>query len=83
MARAGHSVKAYNADNGHFKEDAFLTSYNEKDQTLTLCGVGAHHQNGIIENQNKQLTLTARTLLLHAMRMWPGMIDTMFWPFAL
>ena len=83
MSRAGHTVKAYHADNGRFSEDAFLASCNEKDQTLTLCGVGAHHQNGIIENRNKQLTLTARTLLLHAMRFWPGMIDTMFWPFAL
>ena len=28
------------------------------------------------------LTLSARTLLLHGIRMWPQMIDTMFWPFA-
>ena len=83
MARAGHPVKAYHADNGCFKEDAFLASCNEKDQSFTLCGVGDYHQNGIIKNRNKYLTLTACTLLLHAMRMWPGMTDTMFWPFAL
>jgi hypothetical protein len=28
------------------------------------------------------LTLATRTLLLHGIRMWPQMIDTMFWPFA-
>lgn len=56
---------------------------NKKDQTITFCGVGAHHQNGIIENKNKMLTLGARTMLLHAMRLWPQMIDTMFWPFAM
>jgi hypothetical protein len=28
------------------------------------------------------LTLAARTLLLHGIRMWPQMIDTMFWSFA-
>jgi hypothetical protein len=28
------------------------------------------------------LTLSARTLLLHGIQMWPQMIDTMFWPFA-
>ena len=27
-------------------------------------------------------TLAARTLLLHGIRMWPQMIDTMLWPFA-
>ena len=29
------------------------------------------------------LTQGARTILLHGMRMWPAMITTMFWPFAL
>ncbi len=28
------------------------------------------------------LTLSARTLLLHRICMWPQMIDTMFWPFS-
>ena len=49
---------------------------------LSFCGVSAHHQNGIFENRNKQLTQGARVLLLHGMRMWPQMIDQMFWPFA-
>lgn len=83
MAQAGWAVKAYRGDNGRFADAGWLQACNEKDQTPTYCGVGAHHQNGIIENRIKQLTNTARTLLLHAMRMWPGMIDTMFWPFAL
>jgi hypothetical protein len=42
-----------------------------------------HHQNGIIENRNKQITLGACTLLLHSIRHWPQMVDTMFWPFAI
>lgn len=83
LAQAGWTVGAYHADNGRFKDEGWLTSCNEANQTPTYCGVGAHQQNGIIENRNKQLTNTARTLLLHAMRMWPGMIDTMFWPFAM
>ena len=45
--------------------------------------MGAHHQNAIIENKNKILTTGARTLLLHGIRMWPQMIDNMFWPFAI
>jgi hypothetical protein len=29
------------------------------------------------------MTQTARVLLLHGMRMWPQMVDQMFWPFAI
>ena len=36
-----------------------------------------------MEVKNKELTNGARTLLLHGIRMWPQMIDSMFWPFAL
>ncbi len=56
-----------------------MEEVNCKDQKITFC---AHHQNGIIENKIKMLTLSARTLLFHGMRLWPQMIDTMFLPFA-
>jgi len=83
LTLAGHTVKAYRADNGRFADKGFHDACTERDQTIDFCGVGAHHQNGIVENRNKQLTLGARTLLLEGMRKWPQMIDTMFWPFAL
>ena len=82
LARANRKVKHYHADNGRFADNGFLQSVNSKDQEITFCGVGAHHQNGIVEGKNRVLTQGARTLLLHAMRMWPQMIDSMFWPFA-
>ena len=82
MAQAGHDVKHYHADNGRFADKGFIDAINTKDQKITFCGVGAHHQNGIVENKNKMITLGARTLLLHGMRMWPQMIDEIFWPFA-
>ena len=69
------------ADNGRFEDNGFLQSSNSKDQEITFCGVGAHHQNGIVEGKNRVLTQGARALLLYAMRMWPQMIDSMFWPF--
>ena len=50
---------------------------------ITFCAVGAHHQNGIVERRIKELTLIARTLLVHAVRHCPGYITTMMWPFAL
>ena len=82
MAQAGRTVKHYRADNGRFVDNGFIDAINARDQSISYCGVGAHHQNGVIENRNKILTLGARTLLMHGIRMWPHMIDKMFWPFA-
>ena len=83
MAQAGRNVKHYHADNGKYEDNDFIDPINTKDQKIKFCGVEAHHQNGIIGNKNKILTLGARTLLLHGMRMWPTMIDSMCWPFAM
>jgi hypothetical protein len=82
LAQANLRVKYYHANNGTFAHKSFMKEVNRKDQKITFCGVGAHHQNRIIKNKNKMLTLSARTLLLHGIQMWPQMVDTMFWPFA-
>ncbi len=82
-AKANCSVKHYQADNGQFSDNEFLAACKNLNQTIDFCGVGAHHQNGIVKNRNKQLTQTARVLLLHSMRMWPQMVDQMFWLFAI
>ncbi len=82
-ARADRSIKHDQADNGQFSDKEFLATYSNLNQTIEFCGVGAHHQNRIIKNRNKQLTQTVRVLLLHGMRMWPQMVDQMFWPFAI
>ena len=52
-------------------------------QNLTFCGFGAHHQNGDSERIIKDLTLSSRTLVLHAQSHWPEYITTMFWTFDL
>ncbi len=75
-------VKHYHADNSAFAYKGFLDEVNKKDQKITFCAVGAHCQNGIIENKIKMITLSARTLLLHRICMWLQMIIMMFWPFA-
>jgi hypothetical protein len=67
LAQASQHVKHYHADNGAFAYKSFMEEVNHKDQKITFCGVGAHHQNRILENKNKMLTLSARTLLLHGM----------------
>ena len=83
FAAAEHDVKSYRADNGRFADKKWQESCDRLDQKVTFCGVGNHRQNGKIEAKNKQLTLAARTLLLHGMRLWPEMISTYFWPFAM
>ncbi len=83
LKQAGHTARHYHADNGWFSDKGFYKDIDDKGQEITFCGVGAHHQNGIIENRNKQLTLGACTLLLHDMRHWPHMVDSLFWPFAM
>jgi hypothetical protein len=83
LMQAGRTVKHYHANNGRFSNKGFHQDITDKGQSITFCGVGAHHQNGIIKNRNKQLTFGACTLLLHSMHHWPQMVDTMFWPFAI
>ena len=50
-ATYGVTVKQYHADNGHFACKGFRDVVSFANQKITFCGVGAHHQNGIIENQ--------------------------------
>ena len=47
----GVKVKHYHADNGRFAEPAFVQECKRCKQDLTFCGVGAHHQNGILERK--------------------------------
>ena len=75
MAQARQTVKHYTADNGRFADNGFIEAINQKYQNITLCRVGVHHQNGIVENKNKILTTSTRTFLLHGIIMWPQMID--------
>ena len=82
-ATRGVKVKHYHADNGRFAEPAWKEDCTAQGQRLTFCGVGAHHQNAIVERKIKDLTLTARTLLLHAQRHWPEYISQILWPFAI
>ena len=77
-------VKHYHADNEHFACQGFKDEVATCGQTIIpFCGVGAHHQNGIVENYIRLLTRWERTSLLHAKRYWPEMMCTILWPYAL
>jgi len=82
-ASLGIRVAHYHADNGRFKEAIFMDDVKLNAQTISFCGVNAHHQNGIVERHNRTLTDNARTMLLHAERLWPEAISEILWPFAL
>ena len=83
MAQAGEAIKHYHSDNGRFVDSGSVDAINEKYQNIIFCGMGAHHQNDIIDKNNKIQTKGAITLLLHGIGMWPQMLDKIFWPFAI
>ena len=82
---AAHNVivKHYHADNGRFADTLFKEHVVEKGQTITYCGVGAHHQNGKVEKRIRDIVEQARTMLLHAAHRWPKAVSANLWPFAL
>jgi transposase InsO family protein len=64
----GVSIKHYHADNGRFKDKAFMKEIEDQRQSISFIEVGAHHQNGIAEKRIGALKRRATTLLLHAQR---------------
>ena len=79
----GVTIKHYHADNGRFAETMFMEHVKSSGQSITFCGVGAHHQNGVAERRIRDLTEHARTMLLHASHRWPKAINAHLWPYAL
>jgi hypothetical protein len=53
-----------------------------KGQTISFCGVGVHHQNGIAEKRIGDLQRRATAMLLHAQRRCPDAINTHLWTYA-
>ena len=53
----GVAIKAYRADNGRFSDKGFHDTVQDSNQTITVCAVGAHHQNGIVERKIKVSSL--------------------------
>ena len=60
-----------------------MSDIAEKNQNVTFCGVGSHHQHGISEKKIGDLTEYARTLLVAANQTWPEAVKLALWPFAL
>ena len=78
----GVKVMHYHADNGIFASNGFREEVQRCGQTISFCGVGAHHQNGVAERCIQDLTQTARASLAHAAHRNPA-ITAHLWPYAL
>ena len=52
-------------------------------QTITFCGVRAHHQNEVVERRIWDITENTHTSLLHAYHRWPKAIAANLWPQAI
>ena len=79
----GVTIKHYHCDNGRFADKVFLQSVEASHQTISFCGVSAHHQNGVAERRIRDLSESTRTMLLHASHRWPQAIVSNLWPQAL
>ena len=46
------------------------------DQDIIYCGVGAPHQNAVVESKIKGVLYGTKNILLNALRKWPSVIST-------
>ncbi len=82
LSAKGVKVKAYQADNGIFRANAWIQACKDNNQNLTFTGVNAHHQNGHTEKRIRDLQDIARTMILHASRDWLACGTANLWPYA-
>ena len=70
-------------DNGRFGDAGFKQACTASRQTLYLCALNGHHQNGIAESSIGYLQSKARSILLHAINFWTEMISAELWTLAM
>jgi Reverse transcriptase (RNA-dependent DNA polymerase) len=79
----GVVVRHYHSDNGIFETREFQDEVAACQQTISFCGVNAHHQNGKAEKKIRDLQELTRTMILHAQQRWSDAINAYLWPFAM
>jgi hypothetical protein len=57
LSSIGVTEKAYHTENGRFADKGIKDDCTMTNQTITFCGVGGHHKNGITECKIEELTL--------------------------
>jgi hypothetical protein len=76
------NIKSFHTDNGIFASSAFKEDYTSKKQKLTFSGVGAHHQNGVVERNIKTISQCACASMLQAAHSLPEHANICLWPQA-
>ena len=79
----GVTIRHYHADNGIFNSAEFMAEVMNCKQSISFCGVSAHHQSGIAERRIRLLAEQARTQLVHAQHHNPKAVNVHLWPYAL
>jgi hypothetical protein len=84
MARdEGITIKSFHADNGIFARSEFKDYCEHNRIKFSFCGVGAKHQNGVVERNIKTVAQWARANMLHLATHWPQHASSIFWPQAI
>ena len=79
----GVKFKHFRADNHPFRSKEFRQFVEEAlNAEIDFSGVGAQHQNAVVERANQTIMSWARTMMLHAIIHWPLEADVSLWPFA-
>ena len=79
----GVKVTHYHADNGRFADNAILNDTKEQRQSISYCGVNAHHQNGKSEKRIRDLQVQGREMLICSMHKWKDAAARQLWPYAI
>jgi hypothetical protein len=79
-------VRHYHANNSQFAEITMwvkAVNKHQPQQTMSFCGIGAHHQNGIAKKKIQDIQENARTMMLHPAINWPIAQSVLLWPYAI
>ena len=76
-------IMRYHGDNGRYADKDFRRDILDKTQSLTFCGVGSHHSNGITERRIHILTEFTRVFVLYTKLKGPTIITDKLWSFVL
>ena len=75
------TIKSFRGDKGVFKAAEFNAYVNSLDQSISYCGFGAHHQNGIVERYIRTMVEKSRPVLLNAYARWPKPMKMELWTY--
>jgi hypothetical protein len=76
-------IDKYHTDSGAFPTAIFQKEIDSKGQKLSVSGVNAQWQNGLVEQSNDMLCAAARYMLNHAISKWDQTMTPELWHFAI